>query len=247
MPSIRLTGHRGARGEAPENTLSGFAYAKRLGLTAVEFDVHLSRDGELVVIHDATVDRTTNGSGPVADFTAAELAALDARASVPDWPEPCGVPTLAQVLDIVGGLETLLVEIKRDEPARLERVVPAVLRLLGERGLTDRVIVTSFEPVALELVQHHAPGQTRGYIGAWDGPDFLETALRLGCRSAHVSSRGGSAEMVAACHTAGLGVFGWPCNDEETLHRLLAWGVDGFTTDQPTALRTALDGIAADM
>lgn len=245
MRRIQLTGHRGAGGEAPENTLSGFRYAKRLGLTAVEFDIHLSRDDQLVVIHDATVDRTTNGSGPVADFTAAELAALDARAAFPDWPEPCGVPTLPEVLDVIGDLERVQVEIKRDERERLERLVPAVLRLVSERGLTDRVVVTSFEPVALELVQRHAPLQPRGYIGAWDSQDFLDTAVRLGCRWAHVSSRTGAADTVAACHAAGLGVFGWPCNDEATLRRLLVWGVDGFTTDHPTAMRSVLERIAA--
>jgi len=236
LATIHLTGHRGAGGEAPENTLSGFRYAKGLGLSAVELDVHLSRDDQLVVIHDATVDRTTNGTGQVAGFTAAELAALDARGAFPDWPEPCGVPALAAVLDIVGDLDRIQVEIKRDEHVRLERLVPSVLRLIAARGLLDRVVVTSFEPAALELVQRHAPKQTRGYIGAWDSPDFLDTALQLGCRWAHVSSWNSSAEMVAACHDADLGVFGWPCNDEETLTRLLRWKVDGFTTDYPTAI-----------
>ena len=246
MSSIRLTGHRGAGGEAPENTLSGFRYAKGIGLTAVEFDVRLSRDGELVVIHDATVDRTTNGTGLVADFTAADLAALDARAGFPDWPETCGVPTLIEVLDVVDDLAYLQIEIKRDELIRLERLVPAVLRLIGERGLTDSVRITSFEPTALALVQRQAPGQACGYLGAWDSPEYLETARHLGCRWAHVSPHTSSAEMVAACRAAGLGVFGWGCNNQQALDRLLAWGVDGFTTDYPTTMRTALRRIAAE-
>ncbi len=226
--------------------MCGFRYAKGIGLTAVELDVHLSRDGELVVIHDATVDRTTYGTGPVANFTAAELAALDARAAFPGWSERCGVPTLAEVLDVVDDLEFLQIEIKRDEPIRLERVVPAVLSLIGERGLAGRVRITSFEPTALSLVQRHAPEQTRGYLGAWDSQEYLDTAIRLGCRWAHVAPHTSSAEMVAACRAAGLGVFGWRCNDEQALDRLLAWGVDGFTTDYPTTIRTALGRIAAE-
>src|SRR5262245_48572737 len=89
-----IFGHRGAKGEAPENTLSGFSYARSVGVEAFELDVHLSADHELMVIHDATVDRTTNGNGPVAGFTAAELAALDARAGFAAWGVPVGVPRL---------------------------------------------------------------------------------------------------------------------------------------------------------
>ena len=91
-------GHRGARGEAPENTLSGFGFALGLGVDGLELDVRLSADGQLVVIHDETVDRTTDAAGPVAAFRADQLARLDARGSCPEWPQRVGVPTLEQVL-----------------------------------------------------------------------------------------------------------------------------------------------------
>ena len=87
-------GHRGARAEAPENTVAGFRYARGIGLTAVEFDVRLTRDDRLVVIHDKTVDRTTDGTGAVADLTYRRIAGFDARGPFTDWPEPCRVPTL---------------------------------------------------------------------------------------------------------------------------------------------------------
>src|SRR5690625_794500 len=117
-------GHRGARFEAPENTVPGFRYAVGLGLSAVEFDVRLTKDDELVIIHDDTVDRTTNGAGRVADMTLSELQSLDARFRFPYWSEPCTIPTLVDVLNEVGSMETLEIEIKRDEPERLERLVP---------------------------------------------------------------------------------------------------------------------------
>ena len=100
---MQLIGHRGARFEAPENTLAGFRHAIELGLSAVEFDVRVTRDNELVVIHDATVDRTTDGTGEVSSFSLAELRELDARAEFSDWPEVCQIPTLSEVLDVVEG------------------------------------------------------------------------------------------------------------------------------------------------
>jgi len=92
-------GHRGARAEAPENTVAGFRYARGVGLTAVEFDVRLTRDDRLVVIHDTTVDRTTDGAGAIADLTYRRIAGLDARGDFSDWPAPCRVPTLRDTLE----------------------------------------------------------------------------------------------------------------------------------------------------
>lgn len=241
---MQVIGHRGARFEAPENTLAGFAHAIALGLAAVEFDIRLSRDGELVVIHDATVDRTTDGSGAVSSFTAAELAALDARAGFADVALPCGVPAFDEVLDLLApsGLG-MMIEIKQDTPGREERIVVGVLERLRARNLTDRATITSFDPVALDAVAREAPGQRRGYIGAWDDEAFLETALRLGCAQADMHHTTASAAMVAKAHAAGLTVVGWPCNTPEEVALLTGWGVDAVTSDAPTLVREALEGI----
>jgi glycerophosphoryl diester phosphodiesterase len=236
-----IYGHRGARFEAPENTIPGFRFALSLGLRGIEFDVRLSADDRLVVIHDATVDRTTNGTGNVGELTFDEIRALDARSTFPDWPEPCIVPTLAEVLDVVGHLETLEVEIKKDTPERLERVVPMVLAELASRELPGQVIVTSFEVHPLELAQRRAPDRERGYVGAWDSPEFLETALRLGATRACIPFRTGSAEIVKAAQDAGLSVNGWPCNTREELDEHLRRGVDTICSDAPSTIRTWLE------
>lgn len=238
---MQVIGHRGARFEAPENTVAGFAHAIALGLAAVEFDIRLCRDGELVVIHDATVDRTTDGRGAVSSFTAAELAALDARSGFTDIALPCGVPTFDQVLDVLApsGLG-MMIEIKTDTPEREERIVRGVLDRLRARNLADRATITSFDPVALEIVVREAPEQRRGYIGAWDGDGFLETALRLGCVQADMHHVSASAAMVRTAHDAGLTVVGWPCNTPEEVALLAGWGVDAVTSDAPTAVRAAL-------
>ena len=231
-----VLGHRGARGEAPESTLPGFTYAASLGLTAVEFDIHLTKDDHLVVIHDATVDRTTNGTGAVADLTLAEIQALDARSIHEDWPEPCFVPTFEQVLDAVKSFATLEIEIKKDTPERIERVIPKVLEQLANSGYAGTAIITSFDTYPLELVQQQEPERPRGFIGAWDTPEYLETALRLGATRACINNTTGTPEIVQAARDKGLYVNGWPTNTPEALATLQEWQADCACTDHPTLI-----------
>ena len=246
--TILLFGHRGARGEAPENTLPGFAHAYAAGVRAFELDVRLTADEQLAVIHDATVDRTTNATGPVASFTAAQLAQLDARADFPTWPEPTGVPLLDDVLDAYGTKVRWAIEIKSDTPERLAKVAPLVAGAIERHHVADRVAVTSFDVTALELMRQTAPEISRVYIGAYDTPAFLETALALGCVQADIPLQRSTREMVRAAQENGLRVVGWLGNAPADLAALLEWGVEGITTDQPTMALGFLQarGIAAD-
>lgn len=244
---MQLIGHRGARYEAPENTLAGFRHAIGLGLTAVEFDVRMTRDGELVVIHDATVDRTTDGTGEVASFSLAELQALDARAAFPDgpdWPEVCRVPTLSEVLDVVDPLLTLLIEVKRDDPARLEPIAEGIVAEIRDRRLEDRVAITSFDLVALEIVQRLAPDLRIGLIGDWDTRAFIDDALRLGAFQGDARHATSSPEIVVAAQAAGLRMIGWPCNTAADLEKLTAWDLDAVTSDNPALILSLLDAQA---
>lgn len=153
---VLIVGHRGARNLWPENSLDGFRRTKALGIDAVEFDVHVARDGELVVIHDPTLERTTEGTGAVADRTAAELAATRLRDGNGE-----GVPRLASVLDIFAGsgLE-LHIEIKTDAFGRpypdLER---RLIDLLARRRIQNDVVLTCFAPQVLENVRRLSPRQ----------------------------------------------------------------------------------------
>lgn len=153
---VRIVGHRGARNLWPENSLDGFRRAKALGIDAVEFDVHLARDGELFVIHDPTLERTTEGVGPVADRSAAELATIKLRDGNGE-----GVPRLASVLDVFADSGTELhIEIKTDAMGRpypdLER---RVLDLLERRGMRDDAVLTCFVPQVLESARRLSPAQ----------------------------------------------------------------------------------------
>jgi glycerophosphoryl diester phosphodiesterase len=153
MPMLHNVAHRGYSAVAPENTLPAFAAAGPAGATLVEFDVRTTADGVPVVIHDRTVDRTTNGTGAVGELTIDEIRALDAGS----WFSPAyagvRVPLLAEVLDLAGG-SRLLLEIK--PPATLEQV-KVILALIADRGLLGRTVVQSFDPEILRMVRDVAP------------------------------------------------------------------------------------------
>lgn len=247
---MQLIGHRGARFEAPENTLAGFRHAIGLGLTAVEFDVRVTRDNELVVIHDATVDRTTDGTGEVSSFSLAELRELDARAEFPDWPEVCRIPTLSEALDVVDGLPTVLIEIKQrvdhDDPGGLEPVVARIVEEVRARRLTGRVAITSFDPVVLEMLKRIGPELRTGLIGNWDTHAFIDDAIRLRAFQGDARHTTSSPEIIAAARHAGLWMVGWPCNSPAEFEKVPAWGVDAVTTDNPTLILPLLNGTIGD-
>jgi len=235
-----LFGHRGARNEAPENTLPGFRHALRAGITSFEFDVHLTADDQLVVIHDPTVDRTTDGHGPVEAMTVAELARLDARSIFPQWPEPAWVPTLTEVLDLIAHAAHMELEIKTDRPDRLHRVAELALAAIRRYDIAGRVTVTSFDPVALEAVARLAPRQSLGFIGKFDTGDDLATAVRLGATRCAIPIKTGARARVQDAQAAGMRVTGWQGNTREDVETLLAWGVECITSDYPTLARAVL-------
>lgn len=235
MP-FQLVAHRGARGEAPENTVAGFRYARTLGLTAIEIDVRLSKDGQVVIIHDDTVDRTTNATGPVSSFTTAELAELDARGSCPQWPEKVGIPTFVEAIDALLAFPLIQIEIKRDTPERMKAVIISLLGTIRDYEIADRVILSSFEEEAIEIIARLAPRQARAYIGDYDSETFLDTALRHGCTQADVSLKSGSKDVVDRARRHGLRVVGFQCNDADALARALEWDMDAATCDVPSAI-----------
>jgi len=234
---MQLIGHRGAAGEAPENTLAGFARARELGLTGFELDVCLSADGVLVVLHDDTVDRTTNGHGPASALTVAELRALDARAIFPDWPEPVGIPTLAEVLAGFPDFAVYQLEIKHHEP----RLYPEVCRQLAEaveqNGLGERALAISFDPAALAALREVAPRIRRGLLTGRAEPADLETATALQCAWVSMNVPAASAEAARAVRARGMRVCTWTCNTAEDLDTALAWEAEAVVTDVPTLLR----------
>lgn len=235
---IELFGHRGAAGEAPENTMAGYRYAWDLGVRCLELDVHLTRDGQLAVIHDETLDRTTDGKGHVGGYTMEELGSFDARGDFAESFPEARIPSLAQVLrEYHERMRLFQVEIKTDRPFILDMVCRQVADLLGEFGLRGKAIVTSFDPYALRAVRRIDPAISLGFISMRYTEKDLALALDLGCYNTCIPLRtGGSAELVRKARDRGLEVTGWLGNTQADVDCLLAWGVTSITTNYPSVV-----------
>jgi glycerophosphoryl diester phosphodiesterase len=213
-------GHRGAAGLEPENTLRSFRRAATEGADAVELDLRLTRDKRLVVMHDATVNRTTNGSGPVAEMTLNDLKRLDAGVGE-------RVPTFEQVLEVT------------DLPIYAElKVVGAAEPLaafIRQRGLAEQVTPISFQPEALCQIKQSLPRLPVGLVlsGA-----LYDSTSALGVGAALVSPEAVhlNAALVESCRRVGLRVTTWTVNEPEEMRRILELGVDGIVTDRPDLL-----------
>ncbi len=228
--------HRGARAYAPENTLLAFDLAFDVGAEAIECDVQLSRDGQLVIIHDGTVNRTTDGTGLVARMSFEELRALDAGRAAH---LPQRIPTLDETLALVrrrgGGIN---LEIKGESVAESVATAEAVEPVL--RGLDEefrgRVLVSSFEHPAVRLLKERLPWLRAGalYGGrAWRRRDMLAPALEMGAEAIHPGAGLVTSELVRRAHDAGLRVNVWTANRWNTIRRLIEWGADGIFSDYP--------------
>lgn len=241
---MRLIGHRGARGEAPENTLGGFRYLRDLGVRAVELDILVSGDGELVVIHDSFIDRTTLGHGRVADMTAAELAAVDAtHRSFPAWPDTEGIPGLRAVMAVLREFEHVQFEVKARSEEEALVVAEKFPPLWREFGFGERAFTTSFNPHYLDYVRQAAPEIPRGFLFELDfSLDPVAIARSLGCRALGPHQERCTPDLVAQAREAGLLVSTWTVNSPARMRELAAAGVDSIITDVPSlALREAGD------
>ncbi|MEV7499231.1 glycerophosphodiester phosphodiesterase family protein [Streptomyces sp. NPDC093018] len=216
-------GHRGVMGVEPENTLRSFVAAQRAGLDLIELDLHLSKDGALVVMHDAEVDRTTDGSGPIAEKTLSELRALDAGRGE-------RVPVFEEVLEAVG--TPLQAEIKDVAAAR------ELARVMLERDLVARVEVSSFHDEAVAEIARLVPGVRTALIAGRYGPEVVERAVAVGAPTLCLDIRRITLETVEHARAAGLRIIGWTVNTQEQLRLVRALELDGATTDFPEIKRT---------
>ncbi len=229
-----VVAHRGASGEAPENTLAAYRLALTQGARAAETDVFLTADGHVVALHDRTLDRTTDGSGPVAEQDLSQVQALDAGT----WFDPAfagePVPTLAALLDLTRDAATLCVEIKAGDG-----IVPAIAALVDERAMRGQVVIFSFDAdavgeagVVLPEVPSLLLATRRGDPKAYD-PGVVDQALLLSADALGFNHRSLTPELVDQAHGAGLPVFVYTVNAREDLDRVVSLGVDGVITDWP--------------
>ncbi|MFT4030200.1 MAG: glycerophosphodiester phosphodiesterase family protein [Protaetiibacter sp.] len=214
----RISGHRGAAGTAPENTIRSFRAAISDGAGTVELDLQRSADHALIVMHDSTVDRTTGGTGRVNDLELSRIRELRAGG------EP--VPTFTEVLDAIDA--PIQVEVK--DPLAVEPLI-ALLRERPEIGA--RVVLSGFSEEVLRELAAAVPEVPRGLICRGYDDTLLGRLADLGCEVVYSGWPGLTADAVRALHDAGLSVAAWNVNTREELARALALGVDEISTDHP--------------
>ena len=235
-----IYGHRGAKGEAPENTLASFQRCLEHGVSRCELDLHLSRDGELMVIHDPTLKRTTGLRGKVVEHDAAELVKYDARKGGPGWVRPCPIPRLAELFEQCP-FEHWQLEVKSASRDRAARTVQAIDQLVERFGLRDRVTVTSSSRTVLRALQELAPDLSRGLVAEYAWLDPLKVAANYGCELLALNWMLCTPERLLKAQKQGLHVSVWTVNEPALMRRLADFGVDSLITDFP-GLATATLG-----
>lgn len=227
--------HRGASAHAPENTLGAFKLALELGAHGIELDAKLSADGDIVVIHDATVDRTTDGLGRVSHLTLAALRELDAGVKFSESYRGEKVPTLQEVFELVGSRAIINIELTNYSTPK-DGLADRVCQLVKDFGLTKNILFSSFLPSNLKRTRKLLPEVPRGILamGGWLGFWARMFGIRYGKYQAlHPKLDDVSVQQVAHVHRLGRRIFSWTVNAAEDMHRLFTWGVDGIFTDDP--------------
>ena len=233
----QIASHRGGTLEWPENSATAFRNTTKLDCEQVEFDVHPTTDGRLAVIHDATLDRTTDGTGPVSANSLAQLKKLTLKGSQGDT-----VLSLEEMIAIFKPTPIMLrLEIKPDHERRPYPQSPRmVVDVLKAEGVLARTVVTSFQIETLDALRAH--GQPQGVI--WLVLPMVLTDIGLdsviAVAKAHrvpalsINKNALDASVVKAVRDAGLGIGGWAAHDDESIEKMLRLGVDVFTCDRPT-------------
>jgi glycerophosphoryl diester phosphodiesterase len=238
---VTIVGHRGAAAYAPENTMASFEKARELGVDMVEFDVHLTADGRCVVIHDETVDRTTDGSGPVGTKTFAELRELDAG-------DGQRIPSLDELLEWAHDVGMpLSVELKHPNVCTSSPYVgleERVLELLRRHDLIDRCFVHSYHHAAARRIKELAPEVTTAI--SCDYADFVDVAGVARAALAdgiHLEWRSLSPQAVVEAHAAGIHILGGgvPDGRDDIIRALIRHGVDMIDDDAPDHLRVVVE------
>lgn len=228
-----IYGHRGARGEAPENTLASFRQALDAGVTRVELDLHLSLDRQLMVIHDPTLKRTTGLGGKVSQHSAAELMRLDARRNGPSWPEICPIPSLEQLFRKFPEFEHYQLEVKSGSSSQSRIVLDAVSDLVERFGLQDKVVLTSGSRTLLKTARDSSFNLPTGLVEEYGLIDPLKSAMRYGCRYLILNWKLCKPARIRKAQALGLHVSVWTVNDPAMMLQLVAMGVDSIITDLP--------------
>jgi len=234
MHTMQVFGHRGAAGEAPENTVAGCLHGIERGVRCIEIDLQFSSDRQIVIVHDTTVDRTTNCSGRVDSYTARELQHMDARAFGPVWSQKknAQIPGLETLLRATSELQKYQLEVKPGSRNDMRAMAKKLAERFESKKEAKRIIVTSSNTHVLEFVKEFAPHLQRGMVAT--SKRDLNTAIKLEldyfCAKWDFCTR----LLVRKAHQHDMHMSCWTVNDPEVVRKLYAMGVDSVITDYPS-------------
>ena len=227
--------HRGASGRFPENTLRAFDAAIGAGAQMCELDVQITNDGALVVMHDETVERTTDGCGAVRSMTLDRIKSLDAGIRFGAEFQGERVPLLEEVMTLIEGRCGLNIEIKGTGVER------RVCELLVQRGALATAIISSFDWDALAVVRHFEPRARVGLLASQWPARLVGAAFELKAESINPRADMVTEDLCIAAHERNLSVYTWTVDEPAEMRKLIAFGVDGIMTNYPERLREVVD------
>ena len=232
---VNVVAHRGFSGKFPENTAIAFKEALALGVEMIELDVHLAIDGSLIVVHDATVDRTSDGTGRVDTLTLEEIKAMDAGS----WFDPKfkgeQFLELEEALDLIGDQVRLNVHIKAYDETRMP-VVTQTIDEIGARGLVKSCFIASDEQSVI-LVKQILPDLAACNLSTKPTETYIGRSLSFGCEILQPGHAQVDKDLVTEAHAHGLEVNPFYADEEDEMNRLMAAGVDGILTNHPDVLQ----------
>jgi glycerophosphoryl diester phosphodiesterase len=244
FPRPIILAHRGDKNHAPENTLASFAQALQKGADGIELDAKLTADGHVIVIHDAVVDRTTNGKGRVASLSLEDIRKLDAGKWFNEKFAGTKVPLLEEVFEIVGKDKIINIELKNYLASRV--LMTKVCELIKRHNNQSQILFSSFFPSTLKIAAQILPEvprgllAMRGFLGVW-ARSFGFMFGDYQAMHPYISSV--NKQQVQRVHRINRRVIVWTANTPEEINQLKEWGVDGIITDDPqTAVRTLRRG-----
>ena len=240
----RIIAHRGGRRWAPENTMAGFRKSIEAGLDGIELDIHRCSTGELVVIHDEDVQRTTNGVGLVKDISFPELQRLSAGLWFGKEFGEERIPLLKDVLDLVAGQCVLNIEIK-NTPIDYPGIDDDLIDLLSDYPDRDKLIISSFDHKIVRLMHSKVPDLSFALLADALFIDVADYARRIGATVWHPSFGSLREEAVAEAQAAGMLVNAWTVNTTREWSMAISMGLDGIITDDPEGLRVFLEKVSA--
>lgn len=236
--------HRGFSGEYPENTMLAFKKAIEAGVDGIELDVHFSKDGELVIIHDEHIDRTCNGTGRVCDYTLAELKGFDASAGFVGKYGVNEIPTLREYFELVKPVEGLITNIElKTGILEYPGIEKAVNDMILEFDLADRIIISSFNHASVMRFKEINPQIKCGYLVVECPPDFGSFTKSKGIECIHPKHQTLTKEIAAEIIANSIEINPWTVNDEEDIRRLHSIGVNSIIGNYPDKAKKVINSL----